>query len=291
MTDAITELRKRLNALDCSQESIQKTSVEFINYVKNDSTVVEDLVKLWKFFTTNKTNKLAYLYLSNDVIQNSFFQKLNIHEVFFDHLTQVFPSLCNSLNDKLKKEILRMIEIWNERQIYETSKLESLKQLLCVSTQINSDNLENPLFQIYLKNNNITISDKIKEMANNLESLERYNERLLKIKEDQKDTINNENTNSNGNKNSHKKEIEKLTQIQNKTREAILRSTSEVVKKQNQVYFKHIFYLQEVDKMLEKINAFKKIHGKTDTATVSENYNINVNVINTSSQSENMILD
>ena len=178
MTEAINELKKKLSYLDCTQSNIQKTSEGFINLVTSDETTMEDLVKLWKFYLFSRNDKLAFIFLANDIIQNSFFRGLKFHDVFFNHLIEVFPTLYNSLNEKLRKEIFRVLEIWQERKIYDSSKLENLRQLLSVTTIPSGNTLDNPLFHSFIKNNKVKISDKLKEFASDLDEYYKYEERI-----------------------------------------------------------------------------------------------------------------
>jgi hypothetical protein len=244
MSEVINELKKKLSFLDCTQSNIQKTSEEFLNCVKSDETMMEDLVKLWKFYCLNKQEKLAFIFLANDIIQNSFFRGLSFHQVFFNHLVEVFPLLYNSLNDKLRKEIIRVLEIWEERKIYDGVKIENLRQLLHVTTIPGENTLDNPLFENFVRNpgNKVRISDKIKEFAGNLEDFNKMEDKIIQLTEGE---------------NSRKSQ-----DLLNKTRGKILMNSADTVKKQNQVYFKHVYYLQEVEKMLDKITSFKKVHEK-----------------------------
>lgn len=241
MNDALKDLKDKFSNLDCTQNSIQKASEAVIIYVKNDKTIMEDIVKLWRHYVLSKSNKLAYLYIANDIIQNSFFKinELGFHEIFFNHISDVFITLYNHVNEKLKREILRMIDIWLERKIYDVQKLEDLKQLL--DTNIDIDALsQNPLFLNLIKNNKIKISQKNLEFATIFKEREKFN--INKIKTTEPD------------------EVKKQSDLENKMRENLLKYSAEVIKKQNQTTFKHIFYLQEVDKLLDKINSYKKIN-------------------------------
>lgn len=253
MNENFSELKKILNSLQCSQESIQKASSEFIKIAIKDTDRMEDLVKLWKFYCLNKSNKLAYIYLANDIIQNSFFQNLKFHEVLLNHINVTFPELYINVNEKIRKEMFRMIDIWTERKIYDVIQMENLKKFLFNTTIPNYDNIENPILESFLKNNKIKVSERTKELAYNLDNYVRCEEKINKIS----DTQNNQNIHYESNESS---ELRKLKNNQHKNREGILKNSADLIKKQNQVYFKHIYYLHEVDMLLEKINSFKMIN-------------------------------
>jgi hypothetical protein len=269
MNDSISDLKKLLNVLDCTQESIQQASAEFIKTAIKDETRMEDLVKLWNYYCLNKSNKLAFLYLANDIIQNSFFQNLKFHGLFLNHINDTFPLMYKNVNEKTRREMISMIGIWTERKIYEPSKMENLKKFLCVSTMPNTDTVDNPLFEDYLKNNKIKVSEKIKEFASNLDNFVKFEEKIQKLNEPEV-----------SNKPKDSSEMKKLLNCQHKTRESILKNSADLIKKQNQVYFKHIYYLQEVDKLLEKINSFKIIHNKSDKDREKDKDNVRENLKN-----------
>ena len=145
MNETIQELSKKLNELDTSQNAIEACSKEFLEIVKSDESRMEDLAKLWKS-SCFKTNKLPGLYLVNDIIQNSSFQKLTFHEKLFQHIVDIFPRVYHTSNNKIKVEIQRLIEIWTDRKVYPEENLIHLKQMLY--TLPNIDNINN--FQIIL---------------------------------------------------------------------------------------------------------------------------------------------
>lgn len=268
MNESLKILEEKLANLDCSQTNIEKTSEEFLLSYRKQESVGEDLVKLWKYFCTRKSNKLPYVYLANDIIQNSSFRKLNFHESFFRIILEVYPLLYHIVNDKTKKEIHRMIDIWAERNIYDSEKLNSLKSLLTPKIFI-FDNLKNPLFPNLIINKKIKISQKIVDFATslkNLNSAETKKERSLKRIFIEKGSDNYNDIN-NGDKmiiddfkTTNKTSIYSADDlnninyvIENNYRGQVLRYSADAIKKQNQIFFKHVFYLQEIDKMIEKL--------------------------------------
>jgi regulator of Ty1 transposition protein 103 len=253
----LKNLEEKLANLDCTQANIEKTSEEFLNVNRKDETLGEDLVKLWKFFCLKKTNKLPYIYLANDIIQNSAFKKMAFQEIFFKHLLEVFPLLYHVVTDKVKKEIHKLIDIWAERNVYGSEKLNSLRNLLTPKISI-FENLNNPLFPNLILNKKIKISPKIVEFGANLESLKFYeNKNDNKIKK-----MFSENSDWNENLNRNQSSFEDINNvdftIEHNKRGQVLGLCADAIKKQNQIFFKHVFYLQEIDKMLEKIEKNKQ---------------------------------
>jgi len=280
MNESIKILEDKLSNLDCSQSTIEKTSEEFLSTFKKDESIVEDLVKLWKFYCMRKSNKLPYVYLANDIIQNSAYKKFTFHESFFKHILEVYPLLYHMVNDKTKKEIHRMINIWSERNIYDSEKLNSLKSLLTPKICI-FENLNNPLFPNLMINKKIKITPKVVEYATslkNLNSSEIKNESKLKtiLKEKlyKKEQINSnrmtiDEINSNYDIKNRTYDTEELNDIdnniENNYRGQVLRYCSDAIKKQNQIFFKHVFYLQEIDKMIEKLDKTKSANNDNHT--------------------------
>jgi len=268
MNESLKILEEKLANLDCSQSNIEKTSEEFISSFKKEESIGEDLVNVWKYFCMRKSNKLPYVYLANDIIQNSAYRKINFHESFFKHILEVFPLLYHIVNDKTKREIHRMIDIWTERNIYDSEKLNSLKCLLTPKISI-FDNLNNPLFPNLIINRKIKISPKIVDFATSLKNLntaESKKEKSLKrIYNDKSSDLNNIPNNEEkiiiddvrDQKKTSIYTIENLNNIDytidNKYRGEVLRFSADAIKKQNQIFFKHVFYLQEIDKMIEKL--------------------------------------
>jgi hypothetical protein len=245
-------LEEKLNNLDTSQLNIERLSEEFIKISIKDETITEDLVKLWKFFLVKKTNKLPFIYLANDIIQNSLNRKMSIQDVFFRDILEIFPLLYQNVNDKVKKEIQKLLEIWTERNIFDSEKMSSLKSLLSSKISI-FENINNPLFPNLILNKKIIISQKIVDFALCLKKIEKENEIENKvIQEDILLEEEKENSNENYKKNYNINNSLRLNS-DNNSRGQILRFSSNAIKKQNQIFFKHVFYLQEIDKMIAKL--------------------------------------
>lgn len=241
MNNTLKSIEEKLNCLDTSQICIERLSDEFIKNITEDESLSEDMIRLWKFFLINRTEKLPYIYLANDIIQNSIRKKPIIQELFFRELSEIIPILYHNSNEKFKKEIQKLIEIWDERKIYDSDKLLYLKSLLSTKISI-FDNLNNPLFPYLILNKKVSISPKIAEFAISLKKLEQEKEILRSLKKEDDDSMD------------EKIILEYKDNINNNTvRGNVLRNSSNAIKKQNQIFFKHIFYLQEIDKILLKL--------------------------------------
>jgi hypothetical protein len=240
MNESLQELSKKLNELDTSQNSIEGCSKDILEMAKTDESRIEDLAKLWKNCCLSKSKQLASLYLVNDIIQNSAFQKLALHEALYPHVVEVFPRVYHTGNNKLKIEIERIVDIWADRKVYPEENLNYLKQMLF--TLPNLDNINNPLVIPYLICNNFKIPDKVIDFSKNFENMEKYKEMA--------DAAEKENVGDVGD----------LKASENKYREGVLRNASELIKSETQIFAKHVAYLQEIDRLLDKISSYKKLN-------------------------------
>ena len=91
------------------------------------------------------------------------------------------------------------------------------------------ENLNNPLFPIILLNKKIKIFPRLVDYAFHLKKLNDNNLGDLELIE------NNNKLNKNN------------------IRGKVLIISSDLLKNQNQIFFKHVFYLQEIDKMIKNI--------------------------------------
>ncbi|XP_017109024.2 regulation of nuclear pre-mRNA domain-containing protein 1B [Drosophila bipectinata] len=117
---AFTEsaLMKKLAELNSSQQSIQTLSLWLIHHRKHSAVIV----KTWQRELENvpEPKKLTFMYLANDVIQNSKKKGPEYGKEFSHVLAKVFSHIgekCNS--DKLLGSLGRILNIWLERGVYD----------------------------------------------------------------------------------------------------------------------------------------------------------------------------
>jgi hypothetical protein len=240
MNETIQELSKKMAELDTSQTAIEGCSKEILEIAKSDESRMEDLAKMWKSYCLMKSNKLPCLYLVNDIIQNSYFQKLALHDIFYTHVVEAFPRVYHTGNNKIKIEIVRLVDIWAERKVYPEENLNHLRQMLAILPNI--DNINNPLVVPYLITNNFKIPSKLIEFSKNLENMNKYKEMA--------DAAETEKT----------EDADNLRASENKYRESVLRAATDFIKIETQTFTKHVSYLQEIDRMLDKIASYKKLN-------------------------------
>ncbi|XP_016933290.2 regulation of nuclear pre-mRNA domain-containing protein 1B [Drosophila suzukii] len=117
---AFTEsaLLKKLAELNSSQQSIQTLSLWLIHHRKHSAAIV----KTWQRELENvpEPKKLTFMYLANDVIQNSKKKGPEYGKEFNHVLGKVFAHIgekCGS--DKLLGSLGRILNIWLERGVYD----------------------------------------------------------------------------------------------------------------------------------------------------------------------------
>uniref|UniRef100_T1GBT7 CID domain-containing protein n=1 Tax=Megaselia scalaris TaxID=36166 RepID=T1GBT7_MEGSC len=106
---AFTEsaLTTKLQALNSSQQSIQT------------------------FLYAPENKKLTFLYLANDVIQNSKKKGPEYGKEFFNCLPRVFTYIGNECSDeKLFRSLERILTIWEERSVYDKATISDYRNKL-----------------------------------------------------------------------------------------------------------------------------------------------------------------
>lgn len=77
----------------------------------------------------SENRKLILMYLANDVIQNSKKKGPEYGKEFSSTLPQVFKHIGETcFADKLVRNLRRILDIWEERGVYDASKLEECRQ-------------------------------------------------------------------------------------------------------------------------------------------------------------------
>ncbi|KAF3860235.1 hypothetical protein F7725_000490 [Dissostichus mawsoni] len=100
-------LEKKLTELSSSQQSVQTLSLWIIHHRKHSGLIV----KVWhrELRKAKSSRKLTFLYLANDVIQNS--KKKGPEEA----------------DDGCKRPMERLLNIWRERALYRADFIQQLK--------------------------------------------------------------------------------------------------------------------------------------------------------------------
>jgi len=125
-TEAIFE--RKLMELRDSQKEIQSLSQYCVHHRQHCKSVVKVWYKNIK--TTAVTRKLTAMYLANDVVQNSKKRGPEYAKEFGMVMRKVFEHLAvMDFDDKTIMSLVRLIGIWQERQIFDKKILHEISKI------------------------------------------------------------------------------------------------------------------------------------------------------------------
>lgn len=121
-------LEKKLSELSNSQQSVQTLSLWLIHHRKHSKTIVN----VWfnELKKAQVSRKLTFLYLANDVIQNSKKKGPEFTQDFAPVIVDAFKHVHREGEEGFKKQLSRVLSIWQERAVYENNLLDQLSQVL-----------------------------------------------------------------------------------------------------------------------------------------------------------------
>ncbi|XP_015173599.1 PREDICTED: regulation of nuclear pre-mRNA domain-containing protein 1B isoform X2 [Polistes dominula] len=117
-------LVKRLMDLNPSQQSIQTLSLWLIHHRKHHPTIV----KVWfrEMCKVKDNRKLMFMYLANDVIQNSKKKGPEFGKEFETVLPKAFEHM-KGFDEKTRERLNRLLQIWEERGVYDKVQIAEFK--------------------------------------------------------------------------------------------------------------------------------------------------------------------
>ena len=81
------------------------------------------------FFTAKDSKQLTFMYLANDVIQNSKKKGPEYGKEFGEVLVESFKHMAKTgINSKTKHSLHRILTIWEERGVYDSAKIQEYKE-------------------------------------------------------------------------------------------------------------------------------------------------------------------
>ncbi|TNM87279.1 regulation of nuclear pre-mRNA domain-containing protein 1B isoform X2 [Takifugu rubripes] len=118
-------LEKKLSELSSSQQSVQTLSLWIIHHRKHSPLIV----KVWhrELKKAKSSRKLTFLYLANDVIQNSKKKGPEFTKDFESVLVDACSHVAREGDDGCKKQMERLLNIWKERSLYRADFIQQLK--------------------------------------------------------------------------------------------------------------------------------------------------------------------
>ncbi|KAL4235462.1 Regulation of nuclear pre-mRNA domain-containing protein 1A [Mactra antiquata] len=121
-----SNLAKKLNELNGTQQSIQTLSLWLIHHRKHSKTIVQVWLRELKKVTPPR--RLIYIYLANDVIQNSKKKGPEFSKDFGTVLAEAFVTGYKEAGDKQKGSLDRILNIWEDRGVYPKDFMKNLRQ-------------------------------------------------------------------------------------------------------------------------------------------------------------------
>ncbi|XP_062397013.1 regulation of nuclear pre-mRNA domain-containing protein 1B [Sardina pilchardus] len=118
-------LEKKLSELSNSQQSVQTLSLWIIHHRKHSSLIVRVWHREMKKAKSNR--KLTFLYLANDVIQNSKKKGPEFTRDFEGVLVDACSHVAREADDGCKRPMERLLTIWQERSLYRADFIQQLK--------------------------------------------------------------------------------------------------------------------------------------------------------------------
>ncbi|XP_076133315.1 regulation of nuclear pre-mRNA domain-containing protein 1B [Alosa pseudoharengus] len=118
-------LEKKLSELSNSQQSVQTLSLWIIHHRKHSSLIV----RVWhrEMKKAKSSRKLTFLYLANDVIQNSKKKGPEFTRDFEGVLVDACSHVAREADEGCKRPMERLLTIWQERSLYRADFIQQLK--------------------------------------------------------------------------------------------------------------------------------------------------------------------
>jgi regulator of Ty1 transposition protein 103 len=117
-------------SIDTTQESIVDSSSKIIKMAvaRKDSLFQQDTVHVWQSLIEQQDKPLPLIYLANDLIQRSKIKgTTDFWLLFKPTLSPVLSKLMMRTTAIESQAILKVIEVWQNRQVYEEDFLQGLK--------------------------------------------------------------------------------------------------------------------------------------------------------------------
>lgn len=135
-------LSEKLSKLNSSQQSIESLSRWCTSFRKRAKQIVETWDKLFK--PAQKEQRVALLYLANDILQNSRRKGSEFVNEFWKVLPAALKLVYASGHDFEKKAASRLVDIWEDRKVF-GSRGQTLKdEVLGKNPPLSVSNGKNP---------------------------------------------------------------------------------------------------------------------------------------------------
>jgi len=120
------KFRSKLEKLSDSQQSIQTVS----HWVQHHKKSCKESAEVWARETlrAQPDRRLLYIYLANDIMQNSRRKGPEFVREYGAQLVQVIPEAYAGSSEANRAKMVRLLGIWEERQVLDPAAIVDLKQ-------------------------------------------------------------------------------------------------------------------------------------------------------------------
>jgi regulator of Ty1 transposition protein 103 len=129
MSFSETSLYKKFNELNSTQQSVQTLSLWLIHHRKHSHAIVKTWLKEL-VSATKPERKLTFIYLANDILQNSRKKGNEYMKEFTQPLNEAIENTAKYSDEKIRFTLERILNIWKDRKIYADEKIDELKKIL-----------------------------------------------------------------------------------------------------------------------------------------------------------------
>jgi len=129
MSFSQTTLLKKFNELNSTQQSVQTLSLWLIHHRKHSRIIASTWLNEF-LIEKNNERKLTFMYLANDILQNSRKNGSEYLDAFCNVLVDALQDLSVCSDDKTRFTIERILNIWKDRKLYTESVTEDFIRVL-----------------------------------------------------------------------------------------------------------------------------------------------------------------
>ncbi|CAA2975090.1 Hypothetical predicted protein [Olea europaea subsp. europaea] len=167
--DAFDEklLTEKLSKLNSSQQSIESLSRWCISNRKKAKQVVETWEKL--FNSAQREQQISFLYLANDILQNSRRKGSEFVNEFWKILPAALKSVYDLGHENCRKVASRLVNIWEERKVF-GSRGQNLKNAILGKTPpvtVSNVKNSNPIKVVKRDSNSLRITQPVRRSKSN----------------------------------------------------------------------------------------------------------------------------
>lgn len=129
MSFSEASLSKKFQELNNTQQSVQTLSLWLIHHRRHSLIIVKSWLKELTL-SGNCDRKLTFIYLANDILQNSRKKGPEFMKDFLIHLADAIENTAKYADTKMRFTLERILNIWKDRKIYPDEKINEFKRIL-----------------------------------------------------------------------------------------------------------------------------------------------------------------